>query len=118
MRRLDRKGGLSNAPRDDAAPAKAIARGKAGRRKRVSFDFQRDRSERSGRDRDRLVLAIERTAHDAVDAQQRTGLRAIAKDDAGAFECTVRVARRTLAENRYVTVVFANDEIELHGLPK
>jgi hypothetical protein len=30
----------------------------------------------------------------------------------------VSVARRALGKNRYLTVVLANDEIDVHGLPK
>jgi hypothetical protein len=64
------------------------------------------------------VLAIEGAANDAIDTQQRTGLRAIAKHDAGGFVRSAYATRRAFGQNRNVAVVFADDELELHDLPK
>jgi hypothetical protein len=85
----------------------------------VSLDFERDRTERSGRDGDRLVFAIERAADDAADTQQRAGPRAITQHDARGFVRTpVYITRRALDENRNVAVVLANDEIDSHRFPR
>ena len=66
--------------REHQPPAHAVARREPGDGQRAALDVQHD-VVRAGERRqiDRRVLAVERAAHDAVDAQQRAGARRVAQ---------------------------------------
>jgi hypothetical protein len=103
-RRLRRTG-------EHSSPAWSVTRWKPARRQRAALDLERQATGRARGNGDRFMFAIERATHDAVDAQQRTGLRFVPK------RRSVRSAakRPVRAQGHDRAVVADRDEPVLHG---